>query len=55
MGSDMAIKKPPVKNARSSLSEATVGQLTSNIKNKLARSEVYAKLKNAKRVRSCPS
>ena len=29
---------------------ATVGQLTSHIKNKLARSEVYGKLKHIKKV-----
>lgn len=48
----MAKKKPPNSKGKASLREATIGQLTSNIRNKQTRSEVYSKLKNVKRVSS---
>ena len=48
----MAVRKPPNKKSCTTLEQATVGQLTSNIKNKQARSEVYGKLKVIKKVRN---
>jgi len=46
----MGANRKPQNNKPSAIKGASIGQLTSNIKNKQTRSEVFTKLKHTKKV-----